>query len=74
MGQQSLKEVLIGNLKFVQEKSGLDFSAEIQDITEADDQIFGILTRLANKIQIHPHELLDFTFHFSYGTEVPWCS
>lgn len=49
----------------------MDLSAEIDDILEADGQILGILTRLTNRIQVRPNELLDPCFKFSYGNPPP---
>lgn len=67
----SLKDILVSNLKLVQEKTQLDLSADIYDIMEADGQILGILTRLTNRIRVRPNELLDPCFKFSYGNPPP---
>lgn len=71
MDRWSLKDILIKNLEIVQEETQLDLSAEIDDILEADGQILGILTRLTNRIQVRPNELLDPYFKFSYGKPPP---
>lgn len=74
MPEESLKEILIQNMEFVQKKNGLDFSNEVAD-AQADSQFLGVLKRAALKAGVEPYELLDPAFRFSYNiSSPPWCS